>query len=141
MTADAAYIPTPDATGIIDNYDALYPMSVFVEPSTYIRFSDTVEDVTGAPYTMDEEDRAFLEHLNARFASAAAHGHDSGSSPADAGRALRSPRKDKGKEAAAPVALSEDDFELVMTQFEAYAEDRYPALHTVRCCYWVRRHD
>ncbi|KAL9102900.1 MAG: hypothetical protein Q9163_001992 [Psora crenata] len=41
-----------------------YYSPVYQQPATYIRFSSTVEDCTGCPYDMDEEDDAFLQSLN-----------------------------------------------------------------------------
>ncbi|KAK4569743.1 Enhancer of polycomb-like protein 1 [Recurvomyces mirabilis] len=59
-----SYIPTPDAIPAKDvNYDELYP-PVFKEPSSYIRFSSTVEDCTGPPYCMNDDDLEFLGKLN-----------------------------------------------------------------------------
>jgi enhancer of polycomb-like protein len=58
------YIPTPDATRAKDvQYDSLYP-KVFRQPTTYIRFSSTVEDSIGVQYCMSEEDAKFLAQLN-----------------------------------------------------------------------------
>ncbi|KAI6352951.1 hypothetical protein MCOR25_009240 [Pyricularia grisea] len=45
------------------NYDELYPTK-FVEPTNYIRFSQTVEECIGCPYDMTEEDDAFLTKYN-----------------------------------------------------------------------------
>lgn len=58
------YIPTPEATkakGV--HYDQLYPKA-FSEPSTYIRFSSTVEDCIGVPYCVNDDDVAFMQKLN-----------------------------------------------------------------------------
>lgn len=59
------YIPTPDASRLILNeeYTALYKKK-YKEPSTFIRFSSTVEDCIGCPYYMDEEDDTFLTEYN-----------------------------------------------------------------------------
>ncbi|KAI9020806.1 enhancer of polycomb-like-domain-containing protein [Phycomyces nitens] len=61
-----SYIPTPDASRVIpdEEYYALYKKK-YKEPSTLIRFSSTVEDVTGCPYMMDEQDDEFLQRYNA----------------------------------------------------------------------------
>jgi enhancer of polycomb-like protein len=62
--AQQNYIPTPDATRAKDvKYDSLYP-KIFREPTTYIRFSSTVEDCIGVQYCMSEEDAKFLAQLN-----------------------------------------------------------------------------
>jgi enhancer of polycomb-like protein len=59
------YIPTPETNASSIRYDDLYPPR-FSQPATYIRFSSTVEDCTGCPYNMSEEDDAFLQSLNAK---------------------------------------------------------------------------
>lgn len=59
-----AHIPTPDATGIVADYEALYPHGAYVDPHGYNRFSATVEETMGVPYTMDEEDEDWLEDYN-----------------------------------------------------------------------------
>lgn len=89
-----SFIPTPDAVkakGV--EYDKLYPKK-FTSPSTYIRFSSTVEESVGVPYCMDDQDVAILAKLN--------EGKDvNGNS-----------RKDKLSN------CSEDTFEEVMSFFE-----------------------
>lgn len=57
------YIPTPDAVTSKLQYEDLYPRQ-FTQPSTYIRFSSTVEDTTGCPYCMTSEDAAWLKQYN-----------------------------------------------------------------------------
>lgn len=60
--AQQSYIPTPDAVkakGV--KYDELYP-KVFSLPSTYIRFSSTVEDSVGVQYCMNDDDADFLNN-------------------------------------------------------------------------------
>ncbi|ODQ55693.1 hypothetical protein SAICODRAFT_4924 [Saitoella complicata NRRL Y-17804] len=57
------YIPTPDASKTVSDYDKLY-RAKYSEPSTYIRFSSTVEDCCGCLYNMDEEDEEWLTNLN-----------------------------------------------------------------------------
>ncbi|KAG5440001.1 hypothetical protein PCK2_000693 [Pneumocystis canis] len=57
------YIPTPDASKIVDNYDKLHKKT-FIEPSTFIRFSTTVEDCGGCSYSMNEEDSDWLTKFN-----------------------------------------------------------------------------
>ncbi|ORX99523.1 hypothetical protein K493DRAFT_406218 [Basidiobolus meristosporus CBS 931.73] len=64
-TGDAAplYIPTPDASKQIGGYELLYK-KVFHQPSTFIRFSASVEDSTGCPYNLDEIDDEWLVNFN-----------------------------------------------------------------------------
>lgn len=57
------YIPTPDAVASKLQYEDLYPRQ-FTQPSTYIRFSSTVEDTIGCPYCMTSEDAAWLKSYN-----------------------------------------------------------------------------
>ena len=92
-----SYIPTPDATkakGV--KYDDLYP-KVFSQPSTYIRFSSTVEDSIGVPYCMNDDDVEVLARLN------------------DGKDVNGQPRKDKLNQ------CSEDTFEEVMSFFEEFS--------------------
>ena len=58
-------IPTPLTVQSSIQYDRLYPGS-FAQPTTYIRFSSTVEDCCGCPYDLDEEDDVFLKAFNKR---------------------------------------------------------------------------
>ena len=53
------YIPTPDAVPSSIDYGNLYSLT-YSQPSSYIRFSSTVEDCAGCPYDMDEDDDVFL---------------------------------------------------------------------------------
>ena len=57
------YIPTPDAVQSQIEYEKLYPLK-YSQPTSYLRFSSTVEDCVGCPYDMDEEDDAFLKSMN-----------------------------------------------------------------------------
>lgn len=61
---EQVYIPTPDASKRWNEYEKYY-QPVFREPHSYIRMSATVEDVSGCPYCMDEEDEEFLQKFNA----------------------------------------------------------------------------
>ncbi|KAG2229822.1 hypothetical protein INT48_008266 [Thamnidium elegans] len=62
------YIPTPDASRLIPHqeYISLYKKK-YKEPSTFIRFSSTVEDCIGCPYVMDEEDEEYLASYNKKY--------------------------------------------------------------------------
>lgn len=57
------YIPTPDAVASKLQYADLYPRR-FRQPTTYIRFSSTVEDTIGCPYCMTGDDAAWLKAYN-----------------------------------------------------------------------------
>jgi enhancer of polycomb-like protein len=57
-------IPAPPAQECKDiHYDALYSLK-FQKPSSYIRFSQTVEECTGCQYNMTAEDDEFLKDFN-----------------------------------------------------------------------------
>lgn len=63
MSAPDVYIPTPSASIRWPEYDKYYRKG-WVESSSYIRMSATVEDAAGCPYNMDERDDAFLQKMN-----------------------------------------------------------------------------
>ncbi|ORY30601.1 enhancer of polycomb-like-domain-containing protein [Naematelia encephala] len=142
------HIPTPDATGLIQvtDYAELYQKRQYVEPTGYIRFSDTVEESSGGwgglGYCMDDEDERWLTTFNAK-----AEGSSGGDQPPPSPSPLRDsqgvnqpagmgrPSRMKGKgreEKDAPAALyiSEDTFEYIMGVLEKHAEDSVPMLHT-----------
>lgn len=56
------YIPTPDASTKWKDFEQFY-QGIFNEPSSYIKFSATVEDCCGASYCLDERDDEFLQEL------------------------------------------------------------------------------
>ena len=129
----ALYIPTPDATGKVSNYTDYYEPIPW-EPSTLLtKSSETLEELQGDAlgggyaYVLDERDTDWLERSNKL-----ANGEGSSSSPT---RVVRTPKARGGKEpegTANPVAISEDDFELVMGLFERVTDERAPCLHVVR---------
>ncbi|KAJ1655080.1 Enhancer of polycomb-like protein 1 [Dispira simplex] len=61
--ASELYIPTPDASRFVVNYEKIY-RKTFARPSTYVRFSTPVEESIGCPYCMDEEDTEWLVAFN-----------------------------------------------------------------------------
>lgn len=135
------HIPTPDATGVVSNYSALYIPSRWHDPSSYVRFSDTIEETSAGPtglgysYTLDERDDEWLQANNrvARGEGTSASGAAGSTSPSDAGRGLRAKGKDREreKEDLLAPAMSEDDFELVMALMERWTDEKVPTLHTV----------
>ena len=56
------YIPTPDTIRSDLQYNHLYT-SKFTQPTTYIRFSSTVEDCIGCSYCLSSEDENFVQTL------------------------------------------------------------------------------
>ncbi|BGP22424.1 enhancerof polycomb-like protein [Rhodotorula toruloides] len=146
-----AFIPTRASETIPEaEYRALYKPG-WVDPFSYIRFSDTVEDaIKGAVnYTMDEDDEDWLEDYNAQFQAGAKHKAASSTAEADpnaspSGRGARSKGKGADKSPSAPAAststagdassgpfapLSEDDFELIMEVFETVTDQKAPMAH------------
>ncbi|KAI0793285.1 enhancer of polycomb-like-domain-containing protein [Abortiporus biennis] len=128
-TEQAAYIPTPDSTGLVDNYAELYPSGRWKDPVTYVKSSDTVEESTsfaldgGYIYYMDERDKEWLDRNNEE-----ARGEGTSAQGAVAGSGSRSSRsaKAKGKdpELSQPVSITEDEFELVMAIFEKLTAEK-----------------
>lgn len=99
-TATAAYIPTPDASQLIDYYEELYSRR-FQLPTNLLKFSRTVEEVCGPSYCMDARDVQWLREFNARLAGGRGSGATASASPRAKGRALASSPspKNKGKNA------------------------------------------
>ncbi|KAF1986014.1 hypothetical protein K402DRAFT_394259 [Aulographum hederae CBS 113979] len=63
----AASIPVPEIVASGVQYERLYEPN-YVMPSSYIRFSSTVEDSAGCPYCMNADDDAFLKTINTKYA-------------------------------------------------------------------------
>lgn len=128
-----AYIPTPDATGKVDNYADFYP-ELHSQPSSLLaKASETLEEgqadslAGGYAYVMDERDSDWLERNN-KLAN--------GEGPSNSASTPRGSRsaKARGKEPELPptVLISEDEFELVMGLFEKHTDEKFPYLHLVR---------
>lgn len=133
----AAYIPTPDSTGIVDNYDELYPSHRWKEPATYLCTSTTVEEActnaiaSGFTYYMDERDKDWLDKNNeeARGEGTSAQGAISASGTRTSARSAKA--KGKEPEVSQPVVITEDEFELVMGLFEKVTHEKTEYLHHV----------
>ncbi|KAG5949936.1 Enhancer of polycomb-like protein 1 [Claviceps sorghi] len=63
--SNAQEIPVPPPQESNINYDQVYP-SNFHQPSSYIRFSQTVEECISCLYDMSSEDAEFLKTYNAK---------------------------------------------------------------------------
>ena len=139
--APAAYIPTPDSTGLVDNYVELYAPNKWTQPDAYVRSSETVEEsissglIDSFTYYLDERDKEWLDRNNeeARGEGTSAQGAVSASGATTRSCPQRS-AKAKGKEPefAQAVAITEDEFELVMGIFEKMTHDKTEFLHHVR---------
>ncbi|KAJ1969522.1 Enhancer of polycomb-like protein 1, partial [Dimargaris xerosporica] len=57
------YIPTPDASRSVADYDKFYRPR-FAQPTSHIRFTGPVEEAMGCTYCMDEEDEEWLNTFN-----------------------------------------------------------------------------
>ncbi|KAK7470514.1 Enhancer of polycomb-like protein 1 [Stygiomarasmius scandens] len=129
----AAFIPIPDSTGRVANYEEYYPPSRWKDPVSYVMSSLTVEEsssaalANGFTYFMDERAKEWLDKNNeeARGEGTSVQGAVSISGT----RTSRS-AKAKGKEPETQsVIMSEDEFELVMGLFEKFAHENTEFLH------------
>ncbi|KZS93199.1 hypothetical protein SISNIDRAFT_486115 [Sistotremastrum niveocremeum HHB9708] len=136
--AAAAYIPTPDAAGVINNYEELYRPDRWVDPTTYLRFSElsdeTVTDglLAGYTYVMDERDLDWLKRNNqeARGEGTSAQAAFMSSPAGTTTRAGRSAKaRGKDPESSQPLGMNQDEFELVMGIFEKATDEKFPFLH------------
>lgn len=134
-TAQAAFIPTPDSTGVVDNYDELYPANRWKDPASYVCTSQTVEEhitngiANGFTYYMDERDKEWLDKNNeeARGEGTSAQGAVSTSGTRTSARSAKA--KGKEPEISQPIVISEDEFELVIGVFEKVTHERTEYLH------------
>jgi enhancer of polycomb-like protein len=132
-----AYIPTPEANGVADNVSDLYPPNRWRDPATYICTSTGVEESVangiggGFTYYMDERDKEWLDKNNeeARGEGTSAQGAVSASGTRTSARSSKA--KGKEPDVAQPIALTEDEFELVMGLFEKITHDKTEFLHHV----------
>lgn len=129
-----AFIPVPDAAGVVEEYASLYASNKWIDPFSYVKFSSTIDEciemalADGFTYFMDERDVEWLEKNNQD-----ARGEGTSSQAARAnGSSSRSARsKGKDVDSAAAVSMSEDELELVMGIFEKVTHDNTPFLHVV----------
>ncbi|KAL4262295.1 Enhancer of polycomb-like protein [Pleurotus pulmonarius] len=133
-----AYIPVPDSTGLVDNYDELYPPGRWKDPITYVATSATVEECcknalsNGFTYYMDERDKEWLDKNNeeARGEGTSTQGAVSASASGATRVSARSAKaKGKEPESSQPHVISEDSFELVMGIFEKVTHEKTEHLH------------
>lgn len=99
--AASVYIPTPDASRLIDYYDKLYSRP-FKMPTNLIRFSNVVEDCIGTAYCMDADDMKWLKSYNA----------------------AQTKRRTKENSSAPAEHVSETDFERLLSELEKATDDR-----------------
>lgn len=134
----AAFIPIPEAAGVADNYESLYPIERWRDPVSYVQSTAVIEEYTsaaladGCTYYMDERDKEWFDRNNeeARGEGTSAQG----SVLTSTGRASARSAKAKGKEPEElhPILMSEDEFELLMGLFEKITQEKTEFLHHVR---------
>ncbi|PBK77793.1 hypothetical protein ARMSODRAFT_9115 [Armillaria solidipes] len=132
--SSSVFIPTPDSTGVVDNYESLYPANRWSDPVPYIFSSLTVEECVsgglahGATYYMDEKDEEWLSKNNEE---ARGVGTSSQAALNPGTRTSARSTKAKGKESDnnSPIEISEDQFELVMGLFELITHEETEYLH------------
>lgn len=133
-----AYIPVPDSREVLEGYSDLYPPGRWTDPFNYIRSSDSVEEsikdaiANGFTYYMDERDQEWLEKNNeeARGEGTSAQGAvSSGGTTTRSGLGRGGKGKGKEPDVTSPVAMSEEEFELVMGIFEKVTHDKTEYLH------------
>ncbi|KAL0575466.1 Enhancer of polycomb-like protein 1 [Marasmius crinis-equi] len=133
--ATVAYIPIPEATGVADDWEQLYPSNRWKDPVSYVQFSSTTEECAagalsgGFSYYMDERDMEWLTKNNeeARGEGTSAQGAVSCSTTRTSSRSAKA----KGKEPDSPqaVSMSQDEFELVMGLYEKMTHEKTEFLH------------
>lgn len=135
--ARSAYIPTPDSTGVVSNYDELYPPAKWKDPTSFVSSSATVEEActaglaNGFSYFMDERDKEWLDKNNEEARGEGTSAQGAMSTTATSTRASARSAKAKGKEpeVSQPLVISEDEFELVMGLFEKETHEKTEFLH------------
>jgi len=133
-----AYIPTPDSTGIVGNYDELYPSNRWKDPFTFVCTSQTADEsivngiAGGFTYYMDERDKEWLDKNNEEARGEGTSVQGALSTPGTRTSARSAKAKGKEPEALQPAVVSEDEFELVMGVFEKVTHERTEFLHHVR---------
>ncbi|ANB11967.1 Epl1p [Sugiyamaella lignohabitans] len=107
------YIPTPDASKKWSEFAKFYK-GKFTPPAVYIRTSATVEDTEGCPYSMDEEDDAFLQKMNEEAIAESKKASSTGSD----------------SKASSPNICTPDEFEMICHKFESVVSEKQPFLST-----------
>ena len=133
------FIPIPDNTGLVEDYESLYPSDRWREPFSYVKTSETIEETTqdalshGFTYLMDERDNEWLDKNNEEARGEGTSAQGAVSTSGTTTRTSQRSAKAKGKEpdVAQPIVISEDEFELVMGLFEKVTHEKTEFLHHV----------
>ena len=139
------FIPIPDNTGLVEDYESLYPSDRWREPVSYVKTSETIEETTldalshGFTYLMDERDNEWLDRNNEEARGEGTSAQGAVSTSGTTTRTSQRSAKAKGKEpdVAQPIVISEDEFELVMGLFEKVTHEKTEFLHHV--CHRITR--
>lgn len=156
-TESTSFIPTPDATGLVAEYDDLYPSKRYKDPVTHLRYSDSIDEscvggLAGSfTYFCDERDAEWLANRNgaAKGEGTRISGNETISCETQTATVVPPHRilharssNSKGKEPEHPllsdqspsdVVINEDHFELIMGLFEKWTDESVsPYLHLVR---------
>ncbi|KAI0037147.1 enhancer of polycomb-like-domain-containing protein [Vararia minispora EC-137] len=130
-----AYIPIPDNTGLVDDYERFYPAATWTDPSSFVKTSATAEEavsaalIDGFTYYMDERDKEWLDKNNeeARGEGTSVQGAVSAAGTRTSQRSAKARGKEPEHSRITPI--TEDEFELVMGIFEKVTHDMAPFLH------------
>lgn len=120
----------------MQNYEELYAPGRWKEPYSYVKSSDTVEEATsfalsdGFIYYMDERDQEWLDKNNEQARGEGMSTQGVASTSTRSGRSAKA--KGKEPDIVQPVAMNEDEFELVMAIFEKVTHEKTEFLHHVR---------
>lgn len=131
------FIPIPDNTGLVEDYESLYPTDRWREPVSYVKTSETIEETTqdalshGFTYLMDERDNEWLDKNNEEARGEGTSAQGAVSTSGTTTRTSQRSAKAKGKEpdVSQPIVISEDEFELVMGLFEKVTHEKTEFLH------------
>ncbi|KAK7029405.1 Enhancer of polycomb-like protein 1 [Paramarasmius palmivorus] len=131
----SAFIPVPEANGVVTDHEKLYPPNRWKDPAGYIFSTSTVDEAANAAlangftYYMDERDAEWLTRNNeeARGEGTSAQGAVSPSGIRTSARSAKG--KSKEPDSSQPVAMSEDEFELVMGLLEKTTHEKTEFLH------------
>ncbi|KAN0134192.1 hypothetical protein V8E53_007964 [Lactarius tabidus] len=131
------FIPIPDNTGLVEDYESLYPTDQWHEPFSYVKTSETIEETTqdslshGFTYLMDGRDNEWLDKNNEEAHGEGTSAQGTVSTLGTTTRTSQLSAKTKGKEPdiAQPIVISEDEFELVMGLFEKVTHEKTEFLH------------
>ena len=137
------FIPTLDNTGLVEDYESLYPSNWWHEPVSSVKTSEMIEEATlnalshGFTYLMDECDNEWLNKNNEEACGEGTLAQGAISTCGTTTRTSKCSAKAKGKETdiAQPIVILEDEFELAMGLFGKVMMRRLSSLLHHICCH------